>query len=111
MKLTVNGINATLQFSLPDETQVTRQFYTSCGCIYEQLSSRNSQVCSRLRHAGNTLRATQDNLGDVIRKHYRLMRYDMMAAYDGYMRGYSYFEPIDYNPNESLSPCRFRDFF
>ena len=92
MKLTINGINATLRFSLPDGMQVVREFYASCGGVYEKFDGHEKQVCERLKHSGNTLRAWDPyTLPAVIRKHYKLMRYDMMKAFDG-----DSYESIDY---------------
>ena len=98
MNLTIDGINATLRFALPDGTKVVREFFASCGGVYERFGVHEKQVCERLQHSGNTLRAMDPyKLPEMIRKHYKRMRYDMMKAWDSAWEEHTY-EAIDYNP-------------
>ena len=99
MKLTINGINATLRFPLINGGTAERHFCASCGGVYEWMDDgHEKQVCNRLKHSGLSLRMMDPyKLGEMLRKHYKLMRYDMMRAWDSAWEEHTY-EAIDYNP-------------
>ena len=70
-----------MSYTDKNEDRKTREFIcpTKGGYVYEFMSGKMISVCSGLQSLGDTLRASHNNLIDVIREEYRkAKRFDLI---------------------------------